>query len=66
MIRRIVVLIAVAAAIIAAGFGIGRGMRVAVNTLSEDSESSVPTMRCTCSFAAEPLPHTACLTAWGV
>ena len=30
------------------------------------SESSAPTMRCTCSLAAEPLPQTACLTAWGV
>ena len=43
MIRATLLLIAVSAAIIAAGFGIGRGMRVAVNTLSEDREGSVPT-----------------------
>ena len=30
------------------------------------SESSVPTIRCTWSFSAPPLPHTACLTACGV
>jgi hypothetical protein len=43
MIVRTLALIAVAGAIIAAGFGVGRGLRVAVNTLSEDDDGSVPT-----------------------
>jgi multidrug resistance efflux pump len=43
MIVRTLALLAVAGAIIAAGYGIGRGMRVAVDTLSEDKNSSVPT-----------------------
>lgn len=43
MIARTIALLAVAGAIIAAGFGVGRGMRVAVETLSEDDDGSVPT-----------------------
>ena len=43
MIAKTIVLLAVAGAIIAAGFGVGRGMRVAVDTLSEDDDGSVPT-----------------------
>jgi hypothetical protein len=43
MIARTIALLAVAGAIIAAGFGVGRGMRVAVDTLSEDDNGSVPT-----------------------
>jgi HlyD family secretion protein len=43
MIARTIALLAVAGAIIAAGFGVGRGMRVAVDTLSEDDDGSVPT-----------------------
>jgi HlyD family secretion protein len=43
MIARTIALLAVAGAIIAAGFGVGRGMRVAVDTLSEDDNASVPT-----------------------
>jgi HlyD family secretion protein len=43
MIRRTIVLILVAGAIIAAGFGIGRGMRAAVNALAEDDDGNVPT-----------------------
>jgi multidrug resistance efflux pump len=43
MIRRWIILFAIAGAIIAAGFGAGRGLRVAVNTLSEDDDATVPT-----------------------
>src|SRR4029453_2290337 len=43
MIARTIALLVVAAAIIAAGFGVCRGMRVAVDTLSEDDDGSVPT-----------------------
>jgi HlyD family secretion protein len=43
MIARTIALLAVAGAIIAAGFGVGRGMRVAVDTLSEEDNGSVPT-----------------------
>jgi hypothetical protein len=43
MIRRWIVLFAIAGAIIAAGFGAGRGLRVAVNTLSEEDDATVPT-----------------------
>ena len=43
MIVRTMALLAVSGAIIAAGYGVGRGMRVAVDTLSEDDNGSVPT-----------------------
>lgn len=43
MILRTIALLAVSATIIAAGYGVGRGMRVAVDTLSEDHDGSVPT-----------------------
>ena len=43
MIARTIALLAVAGAIIAAGYGVGRGMRVAVDTLSEADNGSVPT-----------------------
>src|SRR5262245_33547332 len=43
MIFRTIALLAVSGAIIAAGYGVGRGMRVAVDTLSEDDDGSVPT-----------------------
>jgi len=43
MIVKTIALLVVSAAIIAAGYGVGRGMRVAVDTLSEDDKGSVPT-----------------------
>jgi HlyD family secretion protein len=43
MIARTIALLAVAGAIIAGGYGVGRGMRVAVDTLSEDDDGRVPT-----------------------
>ena len=43
MIRRTIGLLALAGAIIAAGFGIGRGLRVTVATLSEPGDGNVPT-----------------------
>jgi multidrug resistance efflux pump len=43
MIRRTIVLLAVAAAIIGAGFGIGRGMRAAADRLSKEDDGRVPT-----------------------
>jgi HlyD family secretion protein len=43
MIAKTIALLVVSAAIIAGGYGIGRGMRVAVDTLSEDDNGSVPT-----------------------
>ena len=43
MIVKTIALLVVSAAIIAGGYGVGRGMRVAVNTLSEDDNGSVPT-----------------------
>jgi hypothetical protein len=43
MIARTIALLAVAGAIIAGGYGVGRGMRVAVDALSEDDDGSVPT-----------------------
>jgi hypothetical protein len=43
MIARTIVLLAVSAAIIAAGFGVGRGLRVVVDTLSENDDGAVPT-----------------------
>src|SRR5262245_20728036 len=43
MIVKSIALLAVAGAIIAAGFGVGRGMRLAVDTLSETDDGSVPT-----------------------
>ena len=43
MIVKTIALLVVSAAIIAAGYGVGRGMRVAVDTLSEDDKGGVPT-----------------------
>lgn len=43
MIARTVALLAVSGLIIAAGYGVGRGMRVAVDTFSEDDDGIVPT-----------------------
>ena len=43
MIAKTIALLVVSAAIIAGGYGVGRGMRVAVDTLSEDDNGSVPT-----------------------
>jgi multidrug resistance efflux pump len=43
MIARTIALLTVSGLIIAAGYGVGRGMRVAVDTFSEDDEGSVPT-----------------------
>ena len=43
MIAKTIALLVVSAAIIAAGYGVGRGMRVAVDTLSEDDKGGVPT-----------------------
>ena len=43
MIRRTIGLLALAGAIIAAGFGIGRGLRVTVATLAEPGDGNVPT-----------------------
>ncbi|HEY7189607.1 MAG TPA: efflux RND transporter periplasmic adaptor subunit [Vicinamibacterales bacterium] len=43
MIRRTIILFAVAAAIIATGYGVGRGLRVTVAKLSEDDDGNVPT-----------------------
>ena len=43
MIVKTIALLVVSGAIIAGGYGVGRGMRVAVDTLSEDDNGSVPT-----------------------
>jgi RND family efflux transporter, MFP subunit len=43
MIAKTIALLVVSAAIIAGGYGVGRGMRVAVDTLSQDDNGSVPT-----------------------
>jgi HlyD family secretion protein len=43
MIAKTIALLVVAGAIIAGGYGVGRGLRVAVDTLSEDDDGSVPT-----------------------
>jgi HlyD family secretion protein len=43
MIAKTIALLVVSGAIIAGGYGVGRGMRVAVDTLSEDDNGSVPT-----------------------
>ena len=43
MIRRTIVLVALSGAIIAAGFGGGRGLRVAMNALAKNGDSTVPT-----------------------
>jgi hypothetical protein len=43
VIRQTIVLIVVAASIVAAGFGIGRGMRAAADRLSQDDDGRVPT-----------------------
>ena len=41
MIAKTIALLVVSGAIIAGGYGVGRGMRVAVDTLSEDDNGSV-------------------------
>jgi HlyD family secretion protein len=43
MIRRTIGLLALAGAIIAAGFGVGRGLRVGMATLAEKGDGTVPT-----------------------
>jgi len=43
MIRRVIGLVALSAAIIAAGFGGGRGLRMAMNALATSRDSAVPT-----------------------
>jgi HlyD family secretion protein len=43
MIRRVIALVALSGAIIAAGYGGGRGLRSAMNALSESGDTAVPT-----------------------
>jgi hypothetical protein len=43
MIRKAIGLAALSGAIIAAGFGVGRGLRAAVNAFAQASEANVPT-----------------------